>query len=80
MDQIRALVTHSPARALAAVAAQQQQFSHGALAPERALLRLDALLRLERAAEAQQLARQLLAAPRDQPYRTRILELLSRAP
>lgn len=48
------------------------------LVPERALLRLDALLRLGRTREAQQLAQQLLAAQSDQPYRARIHELLRR--
>jgi hypothetical protein len=78
LEQIRALMTKSPERALAAAEQQQQQFPRGALQPERALLRLDALLRLERAFEAQQLAQQLLAAPANQPYRARIVRLLQR--
>jgi hypothetical protein len=80
LDQIRALMFESPKRALAAAEQQQQQFPRGALRPERALLQLDALLRLGRASEAQQLAQQLLAAPANQPYRARILKLLNRAP
>jgi hypothetical protein len=78
LGQIRALLSESPKRALAAADEQQQRFARGALSPERELLRLDALLRLGRDAQAQQLAAQLTAAPENHPYRTRIAELLAR--
>jgi hypothetical protein len=80
LDQIRALMGSSPQRALAATQQQQQQFSRGALGHERALLQLDALLRLGRTVEAEQLGQQLLAAQGNQPYRARIRKLLDRTP
>jgi hypothetical protein len=78
LRQIRLQLATSPARALAAAAAQDRRFAHGTLGAERELLRIDALLRLGRVADAHALAARALATPGDHPYRAQIEALLAR--
>lgn len=77
LEQIRKRLRVSPARALAEADTHARRFPHGTLGPERELLRVDALLRLGRNAEAHKLAERMLAAPEGHPYRAQIEKLLS---
>jgi len=80
LEHARRLLHASPQRALAAVRMQSRRFSQGALGAERDLVRLDALLRLGRAQEAQRLADRVLGVPDNHPYRVQIEKLLSGSP
>jgi hypothetical protein len=80
LEHARRLLHTSPQRALAAVRIQSRRFSHGALGAERDLVRIDALLRLGRAEDAQRLAERVLGVPDNHPYRVQIETLLSRSP
>jgi hypothetical protein len=80
LEHARRLLHTSPQRALAAVRTQSQRFSQGALGAERDLLRIDALLRLGRAEQAQRLAERVLGVPDPHPYRVQIEALLSGSP
>lgn len=75
IERIRALMAASPARALAEARAQQRRFSHGALAPERELLRVEALLRMGRVSEAT--ARAHAHGTPSEPYRQQLERLLA---
>jgi hypothetical protein len=79
IENIRAQLETSPAKALAAAEAQQRVFAHGVLAPERELLRIEALLRLGRVSEAKARAARARGASGDQPYRDQIANLLRTA-
>jgi hypothetical protein len=79
LAQARQALQNSPARALAEADLHEQRFPHGTLAPERELLRVEALRRLGRDAEARELAARMLAKPESQAYRAQVEELLSRA-
>src|SRR5688572_16571590 len=61
-------VERSPQRALAAAHVHEQRFPLSALAPQRELLRIDALLRSGQNERARQLAEQLLAASAARRY------------
>lgn len=77
LEQIRQRLRVSPASALTEADTHARRFPHGTLGPERELLRVDALLRLGRDAEARKLAERMLAAPEGHPYRTQIEKLLA---
>lgn len=77
LENIRAALDRSPERALALADAQQHRFAHGALGPERELLRIDAWLRLGQYERARTRAEQLLAQPSAHPYRAQITRLLA---
>lgn len=77
LAQIKHDVSAAPRRALAEADAHARRFPHGTLGPERQLLRIEALLRLGREAEAHKLAQHELAAPGGHPYRARIEQLLT---
>ena len=79
LAQIKQDVSTAPRRALAEADAHARRFPHGTLGPERQLLRIEALLRLGRDAEAHKLAQRELTAPGGHPYRVRIEQLLTRA-
>ncbi|HTU61477.1 MAG TPA: hypothetical protein VMF89_23640, partial [Polyangiales bacterium] len=77
LEQIRQRLRVSPARALVEADTHARRFPQGTLGPERELLRVDALLRLGRNAEARKLADRMLAAPEGHPYRAQIEKLLT---
>jgi len=77
LEQIRQLLRVSPARALVEADTHARRFSQGTLGPERELLRVDALLRLGRNAEARNLADRMLAVKAGHPYRAQIEKLLA---
>jgi hypothetical protein len=79
VERIRQELAVSPARGLATAVAQQRMFARGVLAPERELLRIEALLRLGRVSEARARAARARGASGDQPYRDQIQKLLSTA-
>jgi hypothetical protein len=79
LAQIKQDVSAAPRRALSEADAHARRFPHGTLGPERQLLRIEALLRLGREAEANKLAQRELAAPGGHPYRVRIEQLLTQA-
>lgn len=79
VERIRQELEASPAKGLAAAVEQQRMFAHGVLAPERELLRIEALLRLGRVSEARARAARARSASGDQPYRDQIQKLLSTA-
>lgn len=79
MDAMRARVHDSPATALLHADAHEQDFPSGSLAPERELLRVEALLELHRLDDARRVAAQI---ERDSPgsaYARRAAALLQRA-
>jgi hypothetical protein len=77
LNQLRQQLRVSPARALVEADAHARRFPHGTLGPERELLRVDALLRLGRSAEAHKLAARMLEAPEGHPYRAQLQKLLT---
>jgi hypothetical protein len=78
LEIIRREVERSPQRALAAAAVHRQRFPHGALGPERELLRIEALLRLGQYERAQRLADRALRASAANPYRDQVAALIAR--
>lgn len=78
LELIRQRLRGSPAQALSEADAHARRFPHGTLGPERELLRVDALLRLGREAEARRLGARMLAAPEGHPYRAQLEKLLDR--
>jgi hypothetical protein len=78
LEIVRREVERSPQRALAAAAVHRQRFPHGALGPERELLRIDALLRLGQYERAQRLADRALTASAANPYRAQVASLIAR--
>jgi hypothetical protein len=77
LENIRRWLARSPQRALAATDDHERRFPHGALGPERELLRIDALLRLGQYERARQRAERVLAAPEGHPYRAQVASLLA---
>jgi hypothetical protein len=77
LAQIRRQLAASPQRALTAIDAQDQRFPHGTLGAERELLRIDALLRMGRVADARERAERALRTPGGHPYRAQIEKLLA---
>ena len=80
LAEIRKLLETSPTRALALAESQETLFMHGALGPERELLRIEALLRADRADEAKRRAAHALSASNNSPYRARIEKLFAQTP
>jgi hypothetical protein len=76
LTQIRRQLKDAPALALLEADAHAQRFAHGTLGPERELLRVEALLRLDRRDEAQEVAARMLATPGGHPYRAQVVQLL----
>jgi hypothetical protein len=74
IEQIRQLLMTSPTRALAAADEQQRRFAGGALTPERELLRVEALVRSGRIAEAK------ARAASNKQYRAQLERLLAAHP
>ena len=77
LESIRGWLAQSPQRALLAADEHERRFAHGALGPERELLRIDALLRLGQYERARQRGERVLAAPEAHPYRAQVANLLS---
>jgi hypothetical protein len=80
LERIRREVARSPKRALLDADAHRQRFPHGALGPERELLRIEALLRLGQSDRAEQLAATVLSAPESNPYHAQVADLMARYP
>ncbi len=78
LEVIRRQLPTNPERALGATDRHARRFPQGALGPERALLRIEALLRLGRGPEARRLATRELADKT--PYRAQILQLIAALP
>jgi hypothetical protein len=76
LEAIRRRVPAQPARALTAIAQHARRFPQGTLGPERELLRIEALQRLGRSAEAQQAADKALSTP-GHPYAAQIRQLMA---
>jgi hypothetical protein len=75
LEAIRRTLVRDPAKALVATARHARRFPQGAFGPERELLKIEALLRMDRKREAWQLASSALANPH--PYRAQILQLMA---
>jgi hypothetical protein len=78
LEIVRRAVERSPQRALVAASVHRRRFPHGALGPERELLRIEALLRLGQDVRARQLADRALRASAANPYRAQVAELIAR--
>jgi hypothetical protein len=76
LEVVRRLLANSPERALLAADRHARRFAGGALGPERELLRLEALLRMQRFELAEQLASRLMAAPEGHPYAAQVTQLM----
>jgi hypothetical protein len=75
LEAIRRRLAKQPAQALAAIGQHARRFPQGALGPERELLRIEALQRLGRSAEAQQAAETALSG--NHPYALQIRQLMA---
>ena len=76
LEQARHELSRAPDVALAIAAEHASRFPRGQLGAERVMIQIEALHRLGREAEAQQLARQVLAGKSAELYRERIERLL----
>jgi len=78
LETARALLPTDPGAALAMLTRHQNEFARGALAIERELLSVDALLRLGRRSEAEARARILRGSAPGSLYEARLNELLAK--
>jgi hypothetical protein len=76
IERARAVLTESPARALELVGEHQTRFPRGQLAAERTIVKIDALRRLGRRAEAEALASRVLAQEPKGLYANRVRRAL----
>jgi hypothetical protein len=77
IEQARRMVASNPTGALALLDQHQKRFARGKLGMERELLRVDALRRAGRTAEARSLVESLLSRTNGGIYETRLRQLLA---
>lgn len=76
LDSARKELQTSPSSALSTLATYDREFPRGSMRTEAALVRVEVLIKLNRRADAEKLARSLIAADRDGLVKRRVSKLL----